>query len=141
VAVAAWAVPGLGHWILRERTRAIIFFVTIAMTFWGGVAIGGVRSTIDPQTRKFWFMAQVCSGGHALVALAWAGRYELNPDQYSIYRAVWPADDIAVVYTGVAGLLNLLIVLDALGRLEVVPELPNGRRAGPRGGPREGAPR
>ena len=30
----------------------------------------------------------------------------------------WPSGDIASVYTGVAGLLNLLIIIDALVRAE-----------------------
>ena len=35
-----------------------------------------------------------------------------------LYKAPWPASSIAVVYSGVAGLLNLLVIIDALARAE-----------------------
>ena len=136
VAVASWLVPGLGHLLIGQRARAIVFFTAITLTFWGGVAIGGVRSTVDPDHRRMWFMAQVCAGGQSLVALAWAKRFNLEPDRYSPYRAVWPADDVAVVYTGVAGLLNLLVLLDALSRLDAAEAKSMARRRdGSHGGP------
>jgi hypothetical protein len=34
----------------------------------------------------------------------------------SPYLATWPADDIGIVYCGVAGLLNVLVILDAVSR-------------------------
>lgn len=118
VGVASWLVPGLGHFIIGDKTRGIIFLVAITVTFWGGVAIGGVRSTIDPQNRKAWFMAQICGGANAFVGLAWSKQIKVDLDQPSNLLAYWPVDDIAVVYTGVAGLLNLLVVFDALGRAD-----------------------
>ena len=35
---------------------------------------------------------------------------------HSPYVAYYPADDIAIVYTGVAGLLNVLVIFDVLSR-------------------------
>ncbi|MFQ5591633.1 MAG: DUF6677 family protein [Phycisphaerae bacterium] len=114
----AWLIPGLGHFYLGHQTRGLVFLVAITATFWSGVAIGGVRSTVDPGERKLWFVAQLCTGGNTLSAWAWnerttigrAGTYE--PPQ----RSHWMRADVGVHYTGVAGLLNLLIILDAIGR-------------------------
>lgn len=144
--VLAWVFPGLGHLFVGDRTRAIILMVTISLTFWCGVAVGGVRITVNPEQNRLWFMAQICSGAHALVAYGW-GEHERNeliggyvaehPDQLRaigldvrnpgarlqlerrlLATAHWPAIEVALVYTGVAGLLNLLAVMDALVRAE-----------------------
>jgi len=110
--VLGWALPGLGHWVLGQRARGAIIFVVIGLTFWGGLAMGGVRSTIDPVNNRAWFVAQICCGTHTLGALAMARGI---PDRLP-YRIGWPSHDLGVVYTGVAGLLNILVVLDLVAR-------------------------
>ena len=69
-------------------------------------------------------MAQACTGSHAVGAYTLGRQIDrIDPAQKwepSPYRAYWPALDIAQVYTGVAGLLNLLIVFDAMARAERV---------------------
>jgi len=110
--------PGLGHVYVGQKARGIIFMTVIAMTFWGGVAIGGVKSTVLPSERQAWFMAQVCTGVHAAAVMALASHIpDHKPYEHSPYWAYAPAADIAVVYTGVAGLLNVLVVFDVLGRV------------------------
>ena len=133
----AWLVPGLGHLFIGERVRGWVCLITIAVTFWGGVAIGGVHETVNPQQRKAWFLAQSCTGGHALVAYFWARRLPDDP------LAHWQSVETAVVYSGVAGLLNLLVILDVLGRADSPVTVAGGAtaaggagaRRGQRGGP------
>lgn len=148
----AWIVPGLGHWYLGHRTRAIVIMVVITVTFWCGVAIGGVKSTVDPSENRLWFLAQICNGGHTIVAALWSS--QLEPIVYRCPScgaslesrptggepcpncrkaigsvelashtrlAFWPQVDIAIVYTGIAGLLNVLVILDAIARAELEP--------------------
>jgi hypothetical protein len=43
VALAAWVLPGLGYWLIRERTRAIAIGVTILLLYASGLLIGNVR--------------------------------------------------------------------------------------------------
>jgi hypothetical protein len=118
-----WAVPGLGHIYLGHRGRGLVLLVAITATFWSGVAIGGVRETVDPQKRKLWFTAQLCTGGQTIAALALHRSLDRagapNPAGH------WLTTDIGVHYTGVAGLLNLLVILDAIGRADRPG--PNGR--------------
>lgn len=114
-AVLAWLVPGLGHWYLGCRDRAIVFFVTIVVTFWGGVALGGVRSTMNIRENQAWFAAQLCAGPQSILALMWS---KSVPKNILSNEAIYPAADVAVVYTGIAGLLNLLVIVDALARAE-----------------------
>ncbi len=125
--VLAWLVPGLGHLFLGHKTRGIIFLVAITLTFWTGVAIGGVRSVSlqpapkpSPGTQQmetgqsWWFLAQVFNGSFAITC------YAVSKSPRADYLS-WPSGDVASVYTGVAGLLNLLIILDALARAEGLP--------------------
>ncbi len=112
----AWIVPGLGHLFIGERTRGLIFMVTISATFWAGIAIGGAGSTIDPQHRKLWFTAQLLTGGQSLVAVA-LHQKAIAPYPPSSKPPVighWLSIDVGTHYTGVAGLLNLLVILDAI---------------------------
>lgn len=118
----AWLVPGLGHVYLGQRPRGVILLVVIAATFWGGVALGGVAETVNPHKRTAWFMAQISTGAHALAAWGWGNTVK---EQASFYS--WRAEEVAVVYSGVAGLLNLLVIVDALARASVAAPVRLGR--------------
>ncbi len=133
--VLAWLVPGLGHLFLGHRGRGLVFLVAITATFWTGVAIGGVQSTVDPHERTLWFLAQVCSGGNTAAA------YALHVAVDSVASSArtkppaghWLSAEVGVHYTGVAGLLNLLVILDAVSRAEGTPMPGRVRRERPRG--------
>lgn len=155
IGILAWLVPGAGHYAIGERRRGIILFVTLAATFWGGVAIGGVRTTVYPEKKRLWFMGQLCGGGHALLAHA-LGQYSrnhvlagsvtasqlraLSPVQRAemtanlVATGHWGSAEIATVYTGVAGLLNILVVLDALVRGDSPRRIREHRARSPAGG-------
>jgi len=131
----AWLIPGAGHLFLGHRARGLIFLVTITLTFWTGVAVGGVRGTVDPQERGLWFLAQVCNGGNALSGLLLHKMVQPPPVAPAVEQAAhrlgrasasaratyaghWLGLDVAVHYTGVAGLLNLLVIFDVILRAE-----------------------
>ena len=120
----AWIVPGLGHLFIGDRTRGLIYLVTITLTFWCGIAIGGVRDTVDPRARTAWFMAQTCTGVHSLAAYQWGERIRRDPQAPATTRAHHRSADTAVVYSGIAGLLNLLAIFDALVRADAVSVRP-----------------
>ena len=130
-AFLAWLIPGSGHLYLGHRWRGMICLVTITVTFWTGVAIGGVRATVDPQQRKLWFVAQLCSGGNTMAAFAL--NRSITPTfagsprpPMSGFVGHWLSADVGVHYTGVAGLLNLLVILDTIARAE--PTIASRRR-------------
>ncbi len=134
-AVLSWLVPGLGHVYLGHRARGVIILVAIGLAFWAGVAIGGIKTTVQPTERQAWFAAQVCTGVHAMAVVALSKRLEDKPPyEYSRYVAYYPVDDIAVVYTGVAGLLNVLVILDVLARGPKVVEAAAARTTRPERG-------
>ena len=119
-----WLLPGAGHFFIGEHARGTIFLAAIAVTFWGGVAIGGVKNTINPKERQFWFLGQICAGGHTLAAMLWSRQIERPPDsspEHTRIIAYGRAEEVSVVYTAICGMLNLLIILDVLVRAEKMP--------------------
>jgi TM2 domain-containing membrane protein YozV len=128
--VLGWLVPGLGHLYLGQRARGLVCLVAITATFWTGVAIGSVHATVDPRERTLWFLAQLCTGGNTLIAYGWHAAltppHNRDPHGASAHDHArttvphWLSVDVGVHYTGVAGLLNLLVILDALARAELM---------------------
>jgi uncharacterized protein DUF6677 len=107
-AILAWLVPGAGHWYLGKRSRGAIIFLAICSTFLIGLYLGGLEM-INPQGSfgsKAWFCAQILTGLPGLIA-AIAQDPNIGP---GYGRGV----DLGQVYTGIAGLLNLLCILDVL---------------------------
>ncbi len=130
----AWIVPGLGHFYLGFRKRAIVLFLAITLTFWAGVAIGGVRGTVNWRDRSLWYMAELCTGGNTLAATALHKAVGMQPRARGTlppYPGDWTATDVGVHYAGVAGLLNLLIIIDAVARGDLSGVK---RQAGPKKG-------
>lgn len=113
VGLLAWLVPGAGHWYLGMRARGAIIFVTIGAMFWAGLGFGAVRGLVDPRGNGAWFASELGTGGNALIALAvresmtWTGHQGQS----------WgKSRDVGQVYAGVAGLLNLICIFDAIVR-------------------------
>lgn len=117
----SWILPGLGHFYLGHRARGLVLFVTITATFWSGVAIGSVQGTVDPTERGLWFAAQMGTGGNALMALVLnrITTKEVRARNQKPLVTDWVAAEVGVHYTGVAGLLNILVILDAVGRADL----------------------
>jgi len=136
----AWIVPGAGHAYLGRVWQGAVIFVIVGATFWTGIAIGGVM-TVDSVNERWWFVAQMLTGGHGLVSYqrqqrVWAAVSEelnvpavtarmvqrspqlaANLDQRLARRGLAltpPADTVARAYSGVAGMLNLMCMFDAL---------------------------
>ncbi len=137
VALLAWLLPGLGHWWIGHRSRAVIFFVVTGVTFWGGVAVAGVRTAVTQRDNGLWIAAQLCLGPQTLGALAWSNSLAGSSGADS-HKSSWPSADIGVVYAGVAGLLNLLIIIDVLARLDRLVTERSARSPPRRGGRRDG---
>jgi hypothetical protein len=133
----AWLVPGAGHWYLDRPVRAAVIFVAIQALFWSGVGIGGVF-TVNPRQEIWWCRAQFLTGLGGIVSYQ---RQKTLYNQYerevvkretrpltgpqriaavdeSLARAnlalVPPASGVAYVLSGVAGMLNLMCIFDAV---------------------------
>jgi len=136
----SWFLPGLGHFVMGERVRGAVLLATISVTFWSGIAIGGVVNTVDYQKHRLWFAAQLGSGGHTIAACVLRSEVAPTPKAHEAPQVVghWLPTDIGIHYTGVAGLLSILVILDAVGlgdrrdgrRREASGTSPDGHGAG-----------
>ena len=106
VVAAAWIVPGLGHLLLRQWGRAIVFFVAV-----GGLAVTGylLRGNIFPPRGgdvfgTLAFLADAGSGAFYYFARFFEAA---GPD---VSRA---AGDYGTRFIAAAGVVNLIGVCDA----------------------------
>ncbi|MEX0654957.1 MAG: DUF6677 family protein [Phycisphaeraceae bacterium] len=129
-AVAAWVFPGLGHLLLGQRDRATILAVTIASLWLIGLLIGGV-GVIDRSAHPAWFLAQMLTApsltvdlftGYAVTTSDAAQSVDeqtadAQPRRRPTYsQSFGRANEQGVLFTAMAGLLNLLAVIDVLYR-------------------------
>jgi hypothetical protein len=111
--VAGLALPGLGHALIRKWDRAVIFFACIFLLFFIGIQLHGrlFRPEFDGFFSIFKFIADAGSGFLYWIPLLrdYGGG---EPTAYTY--------DYANLFIYVAGLLNMLVVVDvfdiAMGR-------------------------
>jgi len=105
IALAAWVIPGAGHFLIRERKRGIIIFSVITALFVIGLYVGSI-GVVDWVTGRIWFYAQVLySPAVGLIG---------NLTKSGSYPTYGRPCDIGQIYTGIAGMLNLLCILSAV---------------------------
>lgn len=142
-AVAAWVFPGLGHALLGDRSRAVVFAAALILLFFGGMVIGGV-DVVDRRNDTIWFAGQALIGPVALAAdfaharldaarqrqeESYAQQHNLTTYDHDALRhmlesGVAPAyrtsvgrpNELGTLYCTMAGALNLLVILDAVRR-------------------------
>lgn len=107
VGIGAWAVPGGGHFLIGQRKHALILFLTITLTFLTGLYIGSI-GIIDSVGAKPWYLAQLLTSPVVGVIGQIA--------QKGYYPVAGHPQDYAQIYTALAGLLNLLCILNAVYR-------------------------
>ena len=105
VGLLAWVVPGGGYWILGDRRRAAVVGLTIAATFVLGLYVGSI-GVVDPVNARYWYAAQIMTSP----VVFWVGRYA-SAGAYTVYGRPY---EIGQIYTSIAGLLNLLCIINAL---------------------------
>jgi hypothetical protein len=104
--VFGWIFPGAGHAYAGQRGKAVLFGVLITGLLVAGFAMGRGTNLLP---NEWWFAPQLGAGGPAAL-LAPLSQY------LAIRRPVdWasPVREIGTLYTAVAGLLNLLVMMDA----------------------------
>jgi len=103
--VLAYLLPGAGHFFLGRRAKAAVFFVIVMLMFVLGLALHGKLYTYE-QGRPLTLFAMLGSMGAGI--------------PYFVTRLLIPFRDYmsityeyGTVFTLTAGLMNLLLVLDA----------------------------
>jgi hypothetical protein len=106
--VAGALIPGLGHALLRKWDRAIVFFASISIMLIIGISLNG--KLFDPEFHDLFSFAALRfiadAGSGLLYWIPWMkGVAPGNPAAYTY--------DYANVFIYVAGLLNMLVIVDA----------------------------
>jgi TM2 domain-containing membrane protein YozV len=137
-AVLGWVVPGLGQILIGERKRGIYVLVGILGLFMTGLFVGGL-DCVDKDEDRLWFYGQAVAGpvafgaAYANDALIKSGRAtELVPTPPSMMeqsqnlpgrtvpaaKGLAHANEFGTLLCFLAGLLNLVAILDALVRVK-----------------------
>ena len=104
--VAAWAIPGAGHLWLGRRTKGLVFLVALPLMFAIGLALSGRLFPFDFSQPLVALQALADLGigvPYVIASALGAGVGNVRAVTYEYGNA----------YIIVAGLLNLLVVIDA----------------------------
>jgi hypothetical protein len=127
-AVASWLVPGTGYLLLGQMARGLTIGITVLFLFVSGVLIGGLHvvdppafakptpgETIVQQYERH--MTEVLQKppyiGQFLAGIIGIYAGKIGPTQPASHARL---ADIGALYTAVAGVLNLLAIIDASHR-------------------------
>jgi len=104
--IAAALVPGLGHAVMKKWDRALVFFASITLMFFIGVGLQG-RVFGPDFADLFSALKFIADAGAGL--LYWVARLRgMGAGEPTTYTY-----DFGNVFIYVAGLLNMLVVVDA----------------------------
>jgi hypothetical protein len=140
VAIAGWVLPGLGYVLLGERVRGITIIAGIRVIDVPGYDKYGFQDRVDATGHRVprstdldyqtghWallgtdFVAEIAAKPW-YVGQIFAGPINLIASAFSIYEATQNLpmsharlQEIGTLYTAIAGMLNLLAILDASSR-------------------------
>ncbi len=104
--IAAWLVPGLGHFLRQKRIRGLLFLMVVTVMFGLGLYLEGELFPLD-RTKPLTLLAGLAEMGVGL------------PYFFAKYLGLGAGRVEAITYENgytfciVAGLLNMLVMLDA----------------------------
>jgi len=126
--ILGWIWPGLGHLKNGDSRRGWLVMAGVVGLFLAGLLVGGV-DCVDRREDGLWFLAQAGTGPLAFLADA-ANAFLLksgkmgtliptnlpngNVVQVSSLKSVGAVNDIGILFTAMAGLMNVTALLDAL---------------------------
>lgn len=119
-----WVLPGLGHASIGEGARGLRIGGGVLGLFLAGILIGGI-GVVDRD--ELWFYAQAGAGPVAFAAdfanrsLLKSGtvgeliEFPMSPAASSL-RSIAHPHEFGTLYGAMAGLMNLVAILDLFGR-------------------------
>ncbi|HEX5758844.1 MAG TPA: DUF6677 family protein [Thermoanaerobaculia bacterium] len=104
-ALCAWLVPGAGHWYLGRRRRALAFLLLVAVALALGLALhGNLYRPLPGQPLTYLGTLGSMGLGLGYLLLRYAGYTG---------EVIAPGYEYGTAFILTAGLMNLLLVLDA----------------------------
>lgn len=137
--ILAIILPGAGQFFQGEKKRGILIGASILGLFFGGMLIGGI-DVVDSKSDRLWFLGQILVGPIALVTDSihqshfkgldtQLGQQRTPlPDETIVDGKIVPLpagsqpmmrkslgkmNEIGMLYATIAGMLNLIVIIDA----------------------------
>jgi hypothetical protein len=126
-AIAAWALPGLGHVLTGRKRRGFILMAAIMGLYLMGLLIGGI-DVVDRSERedRLWYAAQFMAGPTTILVDAIHQRMKAQTldrtrptgpggaaeDRSAYTVSIGRVNEMGTLYCALAGLLNLLVIID-----------------------------
>jgi hypothetical protein len=118
--ILAWLIPGLGHLYLGRKFKGFVFLILLTLTFIVGWGLSRGQA-VSYSDHPYAFFAQIWAGLPTIIVLLKIRYF----GQVTLTSAIIPYIDVSLLYTSVAGLLNLLVIQDAfetaVGRISAKP--------------------
>lgn len=135
-AFLAWIWPGLGHISLGEKKRGAYIMIGVFFLFVSGLLVGGFDA-VDrlSGSDRLWFYAQGLCGPIAFAADFVNQNYVKQlpaPDQLRT-QGLGRVNEMGTLFIALAGLMNLIVILDALHFIPRKQSAPKSDPGGPRG--------
>ena len=151
-ALLAWLWPGLGHISLGQRRRGALIMFGVLFLVLTGLLIGGLNC-VDRKHEKLWFLAQSLCGPVVFAAdFANQNLVQVIPQDWlqarnreemirryregdpEVLRAlprigISHVNEMGTLFVALAGLMNAVVILDALYYLPRSEPLPRRREA------------
>jgi hypothetical protein len=109
VGILGLLLPGLGHVAAGRPGKGFFYFCVVGAAFTTGLWMTGLVA-VNLDRDPLWFAGQALAGLPTLGV--WQATKELVPTERLA------TFDLGMLYTGVAGLLNVVAIADALGIVE-----------------------
>jgi len=103
---AAWLFPGLGHWLQGRRLRAGLVCAVLLGLFAAGTWLAA-GTNLSRERHFYYWSGQFLLGAPALLSELVSGRPPVTGEI--------PGVDVGLLYACMAGLLNVLAMLDVYG--------------------------
>ena len=87
----------------------------VLFLFVGGVLIGGV-DVVDRRNDRLWFLAQAMCGPIAFATDLANQKLLSDPEAVLRRKSLSHVNELGTLYCALAGLMNLVVILDALHR-------------------------
>ncbi|MBN1417501.1 MAG: hypothetical protein JXP34_01930 [Planctomycetes bacterium] len=129
LAVAAWLIPGAGQALRGQRVKGIFLGLLIIGAFVAGTIVSETHA-VSKDEHPWAFWAQIGAGLPAVAMALYDKSRGADPLPSDRIEPVPPGLDCGIMFTSIAGLLNLVVVLDVL-----VPGPPARRRERRKEGP------
>ena len=115
-ALLAWILPGLGHIAIGQKRRGFLMMSGVLFLFFAGLLIGGV-DVVDMKRDRLWFLAQACNGPIAFIAdfLNQSMLKTADATTQARLTSLGNINSTGTLYIALGGLMNLVLILDALG--------------------------